>query len=87
MIGLDPDKREFFKLKLKLSCLNQCYQFLNVLNQKAKKVLEKLNIKKNAIDFYFWAKKTLDQDPGSRIRNLNPDPDPHPDKTLDPDPH
>jgi len=51
------------------------------MNQKAKKVQEKLDIKKTSIDFNFWANKTLDQDPestkrkkkGSRIQN----PDPH----------
>jgi len=39
------------------------------LYQKTKKVLEKLNIKKKiSIDFNFWAKKTLYQDPESGIR-------------------
>jgi len=43
------------------------------MNKKAKKVLEKLKILKISIDLNFWAKKALDQDPESRIRN----PDPH----------
>jgi len=38
------------------------------MNQKVKKVIEKLEIKKMSIDFNFWAKKTLDQDPKSGIR-------------------
>jgi len=42
------------------------------MNQKAKKVLEKLNLfKKNSLDFNFWAKKDLVS--GSVIQN----PDPH----------
>jgi len=51
------------------------------MNLKAQKVIEKLYIKKKfpLIPYLFWAKKTLDQGPESRIRNL----DPHKDETLD----
>jgi len=38
------------------------------MNQKAKNVVEKREIFKFSIDFNFWAKKALDQDPESGIR-------------------
>ena len=43
------------------------------------------HLQKISINFNFRAKKTLDQDAESRIRN--PDSDPYQDKTMDPDPH
>jgi len=45
------------------------------MNQKAKKVLETLEILlKIFIDFNLWTKNALDQDPESGIRNLDLDP-------------
>jgi len=40
------------------------------MSQKAKKCKKNSALKKVSIDFYFWAKKTLDQDPesGSALR-------------------
>ena len=39
------------------------YQFFNIMNQNAKRVLENSTFKNISIDLNFGAKKTLDQDP------------------------